>query len=195
MKPPVIILIIVSALLTCLVGCVDKPIHQPPIASHVGVDQAINAVRTSQQEASQKVKIIEKAVTDPATKQMVQDLNGVIDTLGLNIDNLTGKVNWYEGQYGKLWSDDDKKTKIVAAQEITIVSDSKIITAGIVVIAAIITFTIVWNFKKQMLAIPPPWLGLVILLAVTAGVFSASCGLLLRTAHILSTPFPALFGR
>ena len=83
-KRYLLILAAASFALNCI-GCAHAPATAalPPAASHVGVDQAVAAAKTSQQSAARQVAVIESKIADPATKQLVVDLHSTISDLGL----------------------------------------------------------------------------------------------------------------
>ena len=105
-KRYLLILAAASFALNCI-GCAHAPATAalPPAASHVGVDQAVAAAKTSQQSAARQVAVIESKIADPATKQLVVDLHSTISDLGLKLDDATAKIVWFEKQYADLYSD------------------------------------------------------------------------------------------
>ena len=90
-----------------LAGCA----HQPPLpvmavaSPHAEVDHSLSEARLSQQAAATQVAAIAGAVTDPATKQAVLNLQSTINALGLKLETATGRLAWYEAQFDLVAAD------------------------------------------------------------------------------------------
>lgn len=168
MKASILLILFPFAFLGCAHELPPVSVHASP---HDEVDAAISSARSSQQKAASQVAAIARSVTDPATKQAVEDLQQTINALGLKLETATGKITWYEAQFDLVTADRDqwkaKDAKDLAARA----QAEKERDALIWIFSVACGMTTLSAFRSALQVVQMPW-QLVALAGVFVGGFS-----------------------
>lgn len=126
----------------------------------------MNDARATQQKAAAQVNTIVRTITDPVTKQAVQDLQQTINDLGLKLETATGKIAWYTAQYDLVVGQRDWWQKKAENEEARRIQSEKERDALVWVFSVACGMVAFGGFRKALQVIQMPWQ-----LVAIAGVF------------------------